>query len=397
MNNKRFISDIVTIVLFLAVIFGFAVSFVVMPDEARRDYEAGIQTFPEADVEAVIHGSFATDMDKYFCDQFPLRKEFITLKALAERCSYRSVNNGILYVNIDRGMFGDVDYYVATRFNAVGVGKDTEFYSREHVESTLSSLKTVIEAQKVPVDVMLPPKKVDVIGPYIGYPTGEGDALNAQAAEILGDYYVDVMDALRGVMDENMQPYFSTDHHWTPVGSFFAFQQYMLKWSDLEPEFESYDYHPVKMDFLGTSARIGNYFDSKGEVMDRTWFNGYDKMKVEMGSNLAAMKDMGGLYNEDALNSPDPFNYYLHGKTKYVRITAPDEDRGTILVAKDSFAHILVPHLIRYYNVVMVDIDLFDNGFSLSAEVEKTGAERVLILYNTQNVIENSQLAKIRQ
>lgn len=397
MKNNRFISDIITVVLFLAVIFGFATAFVVMPDEEEHSYEVDVQTFPEANKETVMHGTFATDMDKYFCDQFPLRKDFITVKALAEKYSWRAVNNGVLAVTANRGEFNKVDYFVATRFNAVGVGSDTEFYSKEHVESTLGALKDVLDQQTVPVDVILPPRKIDVIGPTIGYPTYTGDMLNAQAKEILGDYYVDVMGTLRARMDENMQPYFATDHHWTPVGAFYAYEAYANKAFGTNPQFESYDYIPAKLDFVGTSARGGNYFYYGGEVMDSVWFDNYHLLEVEMGDSFAKMKYVGGLYNEDALNSADPFNYYIHGKSKYVRITMPGEERETIMVAKDSFAHVFVPHLLKDYNVVMVDIDLFNYGFSLSTEAEKVGAARILVMYNFENIITKDQISKLRK
>lgn len=398
-SSRRF-SDIVTIVLFLALIFGFSAGFVIKPDVKETDVEKSLQTFPSFDKESVIHGDMAKEMDEYFCDQFPFRKEFVTFKANAEKYSFRGVNNGVLYAEVDRGDFGDVKFFVRTRFNAVGLGNDTEFYSKEHVQSTLTSLKTEIDKAAVPVDVMLPPRAIDVIGPTIGYPTYVGDALNAQAAEILGDNYIDVMDDLRGLMDENMQPYFSTDHHWTPVGSFYAFATWMNSWNDHNPQFESYDYVTRKIDFLGTSAKNGNYYDYYGEAMETIHFDRDHRFKVEIGQNLEKMQEKVGLYDMEALDTADPYNVYLHGKSRYTRITDTTEKRDTILVVKDSFAHVFVPHLVRYYDVVMVDIDLNTpnevSTINLASLVEKTGADRVLIMYNLQNVIETGKLAAIK-
>lgn len=393
-KKSRFISDIVTIVLFLAVIFGFAVAFIVKPDVDSNGFDIGLQRFPDANsifneykgADYLLHGEMATDMDEYFCDQFPLRKDFVTLKAWAEDASLRSINNGVL----DAGQ-----YLLKVRFDAVGVGKDTEFYSKEHVQTSLEHLKTVLDGLDVPADVILPPRAVDVVGPSVGYPTYTGDMLNAQANEILGGYYVDVMDTLRGLMDEWMQPYFATDHHWTPVGAFYAMEQWMAGWNDINPQFESYDYEPVKFDFLGTSARNGNYFDRYGEVMDVIRFGNDHTLTVEIGKNLDKMQKHEGLYNMSALDSPDPYNVYLYGKSDYTRITDPTQERETVLVVKDSFAHVFVPHLARYYDVVMVDLDLVNN-INLSALVEKTGASRVLVMYNFQNVIETERLKTLR-
>lgn len=414
MKNKRFISDIVTIVLFLAVIFGFAVSFIVTPDVSSNRYENTLQRFPYTEEDGVkdedraeelwegaIHGELATKMDEYFCDQFPMRTDFVTMKALAEKLSIRGNNNGVLPLG---------NYLVATKFNSVGFDTPTEFYSEEHVQTTLESLKAAIDKASVPVDVMLPPRVIDVMAPLLNYPTYVSDKLNSQAAEILGDNYVDVMGYLRELtfeipsvtQDVGIQPYFATDHHWTPVGAFYAMERWMAGWNDVNPQFESFDYECVKIDFLGTSGRNGNYYNHHGEALDVSRFTGEHLIRVKLGQSLSALMEDDekkfveklGMYDMEALNGPDPFNVYLYGKSDYVHLQHSTEERETILLLKDSFAHVFAPQLARYYDVVMVDIDLVNN-LDLSSLIEQTGADRVLIMYNLQNVIENDRLTAI--
>ena len=149
-----------------------------------------------------------------------------------------------------------------------------------------------------------------------------------------------------------------------------------------------------------SSSRFCPYYDYYGEAMETIHFDRDHRFKIELGQSLDAMIEKVGLYDMDALDTADPYNVYLHGKAKYTRITDPTEERDTILVVKDSFAHVFVPHLVRYYDVVMVDIDLSTpmdlSTINLSSLVEKTGADRVLIMYNLQNVIETSKLAAIK-
>ncbi len=414
-RGNRFVSDVVTIVLFLAFIFGFALAFIVMPDVDSNGYENTLQRFPYTEEDGVkdedraeelwdgtLHGELATKMDEYFCDQFPLRKQFVTMKALAEKLTLRGENNGVLSLG---------DYLVATKFNSVGFDTPTEFYSEEHVQRTLGSLKAVIDGASVPVDVILPPRVIDVMAPLLGYPTYISDKLNSQAAEILGDSYVNVLDYMRELtfeipsvtQDVGIQLYFATDHHWNPVGAFYAMEQWMAKWNDLNPQFESFDYECVKIDFLGTSGRNGNYYGHPGEAMDVPRFTGDHLIRVKIGKSLSAlMKDETdkfleetGLYDMEALNGPDPFNVYLYGKSLYVHLQHKTEKRETILLLKDSFAHVFAPQLARYYDVVMVDIDLASR-ISLGSLIEQTGADRVLVMYNLQNVIENDKLATIQ-
>ena len=399
--NKHRISDIVSIVLFLAILFGFAVTFVVMPDASRNSFETGLQTFPNANnrentykgADYVLHGEMADDMDEYFCDQFPLRKAFVTLKALAETISYRGINNGVLNAG---------DYLVDVRFDSVGVGANTEYYSKDHVQSSLESLKTALDGLSVPADVILPPRKIDVVGPVIGYPTYIGDMLNEQAIDILGDYYVDVRPVFYERWDTEMvQTYYATDHHWNCVGAYYAFETWANRWLDVELNYESYEFFTVKYDFLGTSGRNGNYFTHPGDNMYVINFDKMDQLTLKTGSNLNAMKKQVGIYDMEALSSSDPYNVYLYGKSAYSTITNENEERETVLIIKDSFAHNFAPFLARYCDVVMVDLDMYGGSnpnavMELNSLVEKTGADRVLVLYNMQNVIETEKLDMIQ-
>lgn len=398
---KKFrISDIVTIVLFISIIFGFAAAFVVMPDKDENSFETELQRFPNANgkdndytgADYLIHGELADDFDEYFCDQFPLRKQFVSLKAFTELASFRGVSNGVLYSN---GRLATV------RFNSVGTSGNTERYSKQHVDTLMESLKGELDKLDIPVKVMLPPRTIDVIAPAIGYPTDIGTALNTQVKNALGDYYVDVLPVMHEMQDKGYCVYYNTDHHWTSTGAFYAYEKAVEAFGDNAFDFESFDFETVYDDFRGTACRNGNYFFLNGEEIQVVKYDGYDKLKVELGRNLEYMEEKDGMYDLGALNGADPYNVFLHGKTRYLRITdTKDTEKETLLVVKDSFAHSLVPILARNYNIVMVDIDLLidpklGTKIDLANLVNKTGADKVLLVYNLQNVIENSNLAYI--
>ena len=400
------ISDIVAVVLFLSMIFGFAAAFLIVPDKSTNDFETGLQRLPDAKdsenrykgFDYFLHGEMADDFDEYFCDQFPLRKQFVSLKALTELSFGRGLNNGVLCAG---GRLATV------RFDSVDASgkkplyaEKTEFYSREHVDRMMESLKAACDNADVPVKVMLPPRTIDVIAPEIGYPTEIGDALNAQVREALGDRYIDILPVMRERDAEHRNPYYRTDHHWTAVGAYYAYEKAMEALGGHLCDMDTFDFESVSFDFKGTALRNGNYFFLKGDELQCVHYEFDDKLKVELGANLDRMAEKTGLYDFDAVDGPDPYNMYLYGKTKYTRISKPGEKRETVLVLKDSFAHSLVPYIARNYDVVMADIDLLVNpklgtGIDISRLAEETGASRVLIEYNLQNVIENENLAYI--
>lgn len=399
--KKHRISDIITIVLFLSIIFGFSAAFVILPDKDSNGFETGLQRFPSANgkdndytgTDYLIHGELADDFDEYFCDQFPLRKGFVSLKALSELCSYRGISNGVLYAG---GRLATV------RFDAVGTSGNTELYSEKHVNDTVSALKNELDKLDIPTKVMLAPRTIDVVAESIGYPTQISDSLNAQVKELLGDYYIDVLPTMRSKLDEGFCVYYNTDHHWTAVGAYFAYADTMSAFGGTANDFESFDFETVYGDFKGTALRNGNYFFIEGEEIQTVHYSGEGNLKVELGANLDYMVEKDGLYDLSALDGTDPYNVYLYGKTKYLRITdTKNTEKETLLVVKDSFAHSLVPILAANYNIVMVDIDLAVNpalgvGLNLSKLIEETGADKLLVLYNLQNVIENTNLSYLK-
>jgi len=390
-TKKYRISDIITIVLFLAVIFGFAAGFVLTPDQESSSFETGLQTLPNINkgtagykgADYVLHGKLADQADEYFCDQFPFRKQFVTLKSWIETMTLRGISNGV---------FNGGTYLATVRFNAVGVGDNTELYSKEHVQASFENLKDICNAATVPVDIMLPPRTIDVVGESIDYPCTSGEEIVKQAQDILGDSYVDMLSVQRDVYNQGYIPYYRTDHHWTTVGAFYAYEVLAARWGERPPQLDFFDCNiPVKTGFLGTAARNGNYFNHPGDDIYLPEYDGDENFVVEVGASFDRMVQKDGMFDYAALDSRDPYNVFMHGKTRYARITDPNKERQTVLVIKDSFAHTLVPYIAKDYNVVMIDIDTVNN-IDISDWVEKTGADRVLVLYNLQNVIETERL-----
>ena len=67
--------------------------------------------------------------------------------------------------------------------------------------------------------------------------------------------------------------------------------------------------------------------------------------------------------------------------------------RKRLLVAKDSFANSLVPFLARHYDIVL--INLAAGMTDLSGYAEEYECDEILIIYNTQNIVENRNLAEV--
>ncbi len=404
-NQKTKVSDIVTIVLFLALLFGFSVSFFVLPDKTASPVEVGsLQQMPSftkgyhdnntgydyVGADYLLHGKLADDFDEYFCDQFPLRTMFLGLKSLNEVVFGRNVSGNVLYKD------GDL---ATLRFNAVGFDTATEYYSKTHVVESIQNLNALCEKQSIPTAVILPPRSIDVKAEAMGYPTDGSDDLHALIAENISDkYYINLLDTLRNRYTDGEQVYFKTDHHWTVEGAYYAYAALMESWGITPYAMEDFSFETVTENFKGTALRNGNFFFMDGEELQLARYEGDEDFEVSsLKLSLAADKAFDGLYDLSAANGKDPYTTFLHGKPVHMKISKPDEDRETLLVMKDSFGHSLVPFLARHFDIVIVDIDESNMyGTMLSSAVAMTKPDRVLLVYNVENLITNEKLKKMK-
>ena len=117
-NAKK--ENIVTLAVFVLIIFFFAVAFWVQKDQSFSEQENRVlQTMPEFTLEKFISGQFSKEINNYFADQFPFRDTFVGAKGIAETVLLKRENNGVVLGKNDnvavRDMYpiqgGKVDFY----------------------------------------------------------------------------------------------------------------------------------------------------------------------------------------------------------------------------------------------------------------------------------------------
>lgn len=403
-------SDIVTITLFLLVIFGFGMAFWIIPDVQLSEKEGReMQAVPNfqyldtdtgdeyAGIDYVFHGKLADEFDEYYCDQFPLRNFFLGLKAATEVAFGRDVNNGVYYSS---GEFTTVRFET---MNADGTKSEgSESFDETHVKNSLETLNDFCESLEnvEHTAVMLPPRSVDVKAESIGYPTDVTERLDGLIKEgISEEYLIELLDIMQKKHVDREKPYFSTDHHWTVTGAYYAYAALMESWGETPYALSDFGVETFTDNFCGSSLRNGNFFFSDGEELQIVKYEGIDnltvktlKWKLEKGE-LAEDNTYDGLYDCNVPDN-DAYSVFLHGKQTYMKITAEGEERETLLLYKDSFGHSLAPFLARHYDLVIVDID--QNIKSLSTFVEMFKPDRVLVIYNIENLITSGKLLGVK-
>ena len=121
MDKKR---AIITTVVFLLLIFGFAAVHLILPDaETSRAERRELAQTPEFNSDTVFSGKFSGELENYLLDQFPLREEFVSGHKLLRYyvLGQRGLDN--MWLQDGSAFESDTLKEAEVQFAAQGIGK----------------------------------------------------------------------------------------------------------------------------------------------------------------------------------------------------------------------------------------------------------------------------------
>ena len=385
--NMKKISHILTVALFLAVIGGLAIAFWIIPDKNFSENENRVLSdFPTVSGEKILQGELSEDFDAYFTDQFPLRDTFLTLDSLTRLSLGQGEAGGVLV--------GQDGQLAVRKFNAYLTpterANDTDFYSTTHLERAATALGKLTKKVSAPVTVLPAPRTLDVAISAFDYPQEMSDTLNATLHGYLVDagvQSIDLLPTFRTMYEDGAYVYFRTDHHWTTLGAYTAYEALLTAWgmADSILPYESFDAHTVE-NFYGTTwSRAGLSFIPPDTLSYVTMADDAQYIVRDDKENTV----MTGFVDSSYFDKKDKYGAFMSGTHRLLTVTYEGEDaegtRPKLLVARDSFASSLAPFLARHFDLVMVDLS---GGMThLSEYAETYGCDRILVVYNLENFI----------
>lgn len=188
--------------------------------------------------------------------------------------------------------------------------------------------------------------------------------------------------------------YYRTDHHWTSLGAFCAYQSAAKALGYSAYGFGSFNIETASNDFRGTlysktlddsvtPDTIDYYFLADGEPSVKlTSINGADVKKYD------------SLYVRDYLDVKDKYSSFTGSNVPIVTIETDVDTDKTLLIVKDSYAHSLVPFLSKHYKkITMVDMRYINTD--LNRFVKLDDYSQVLFMFNVISFAEDNGLTKL--
>lgn len=386
--------NILTVVLFLAVIGGLAIAFWVLPDKSFSENENRVLSgFPTVSLDKVAEGELSEDFNAYFTDQFPLRDGWLTWSALTHLTLGQGESNGVLIGRGGQLAVRKFDAYLDLTHRA----EDTDYYSDTHLLNAAEALGALTDKVDVPVTVLPAPRTLDVAISAFDYPEALSGKLNDTLHGYLADCGVDSLDLLptfRALYESGEYIYFRTDHHWTAEGAYTAYKALMETWgmADEIIPYESFEKHAVE-DFYGTTwSRAGLSYIRPDTLTYVTLADDSDYIVRDDKGEII----MTGFVDTAFLATKDKYGAFMSGTHRLLTVTyesGDDGDRPRLLIARDSFASSLAPFLARHFDLVMVDLS---GGMTdLSEYAEAYECDRILVIYNLENFVTANAATRI--
>lgn len=328
------------------------------PQEASLSERRLLAQRPELSVESLLSGDYMRGFEDYATDQFPLREEFRTLKALSVFHLFHQADNNDIY--IADGSAVKIEYPLSESSVTSATEKLTDVYEKYLAESGANVYLSVV------------PDKGYYTAAANGYPALDYDRLIVLARE--GMPYAKYIDITKFL---DADDYYATDSHWRQerIG---AVANALAEGMGLGKTEASYETVISETPFYGVyygQAALPMKPDElvylTNDMLERcTVYN------VETNSTL-------GVYNLEKLQSRDPYEVFLSGAAAILKIENPSVQNGRHLVVfRDSFAGSLMPLLLeKYERVTMIDTRYVMPA--MLGSLVDFDADDVLFLYST--------------
>ncbi len=421
---------------FLMLYFGTVVSFIIPLRPTYSETEKrNLKEFPTFSIEALTSGDFFSDISTWFSDTFPFREKLTEINSRIE--DLYGFNNVVIHGDIEQGddipdlpiqeetesettlpettipqttlpltttppttvpttsspAVNDADKpdFSTQNIGAIIVAGDSgyEFYSfsKDLAPRYIDSINRINEKVKPANNVfaLVIPTSIDVtLNDALRAEVNSADQQKALVYfnnSIKNAITVDsVFNAER--LHRNEYIYFRTDHHWTALGAYYAYEEF-CKTKGIMPiplsDYQTVTYDNFTGTFFTSAGQNSTLKENADQVVTYTPFN---------NNTCTITKEDGTEYQWDIVKDVNDYGStlkyltFIGGDNPLTTIINHDNPNGeTCIVIKDSYGNAFVPFLLPHYSTIyVIDPRHFDS--TLESFVQGKVINDVIFLSN---------------
>jgi hypothetical protein len=414
--------------VFFAVLYVIAVIACVAPRPSYSDKEQReLSRFPQLSAESLFSGDFFDGINTWFADTFPMRDQLLTVNQWmnglygdkneeihgsieqgedipdpsdAVSQSVSSAPEASSAPDYDDTVSGvknnttNTDDTPAQTLNALLIMGDTayEYYNfvRDTADSYAAAVNRAAQNLKGTATVydMVVPNSMDICAPESvrgGLNTSDQrKAIDYMYGSMSSDVRtVDVYDTLKKHSGEYI--FFRTDHHWTALGAYYSYLQFMMAKGAEPTPLDSFKVH----EYTGFTGSF--YRETQKQAMAGNPDTIYAYEPASTNDIVCTLQNGGKqtyriVQDVSTWKNESKYSTFIGADQPFGVITNPDKTDGSAcIVIKESYGNAFVPFLTgNYQYVYVVDYRYFSkvDSRNLTQLVADTGAQDVLFLNN---------------
>ena len=377
-DRQRKVQEKLVGIIFILTLFLFLIINVIVPDREKSVQENRmLVTKPKFRLSSLISGDYDEKFEAYMDDQFVGRDMWRKLKVTVDRICGSRLENGV---------------YIGTNGQLL---EQIEVADENHLAANIKAIKSFSESQKkIPVRMMLVPDAANVLNhslPALAKPEDQTQMFSMVRKD-LGDSveWIDVSTELNKHKTEKI--YYKTDHHWTTLGAFYAFQAAAPSLGiegDLSGKYVS---HAVSNSFNGMLASKSGVNLGEKEQIDIY-------VPTEEDTDLIIDyvdegKRSTSLYDSSKLKEKDQYTVFLGGNSSLLDIRTVSTSTKRLLLVKDSFANSFIPFLTPYYREIVVVDPRYYSG-TINDLMDSYRISEVLFLYSGNTFFKDNNISGV--
>lgn len=377
-DRQRKVQEQLVGIIFILTLFLFLIINVIVPDREKSVQENRmLATKPKFRLSSLISGDYDEKFEAYMDDQFVGRDMWRKLKVTVDRIGGSRLENGV---------------YIGTNGQLL---EQIEVADENHLAANIKAIKSFSESQsKIPVRMMLVPDAANVLNhslPALAKPEDQTQMFSMVRKD-LGDSveWIDVSTELNKHKTEKI--YYKTDHHWTTLGAFYAFQAAAPSLGiegDLSGKYVSY---AVSDSFNGMLASKSGVNLGEKEQIDIY-------VPTEEDTDLIVDyvdegKRSTSLYDSSKLKEKDQYTVFLGGNSSLLDIRTVSTSTKRLLLVKDSFANSFIPFLTPYYREIVVVDPRYYSG-TINDLMDSYRISEVLFLYSGNTFFKDNNISGV--
>ena len=377
-DRQRKVQEQLVGIIFILILFLFLIINIIVPNKEKSVQENRmLATKPKFRLSSLISGDYDEKFEAYMDDQFVGRDMWRKLKVTVDQICGSRLENGV-YIGRNGQLLEQI-----------------EVADENHLAANIKAIKSFSESQKkIPVRMMLVPDAANVLNhslPALAKPEDQTQMFSMVRKD-LGDSveWIDVSTELNKHKTEKI--YYKTDHHWTTLGAFYAFQATAPSLGiegDLSGKYVS---HAVSNSFNGMLASKSGVNLGEKEQIDIY-------VPTEEDTDLIIDyvdegKRSTSLYDSSKLKEKDQYTVFLGGNSSLLDIRTVSTSTKRLLLVKDSFANSFIPFLTPYYREIVVVDPRYYSG-TINDLMDSYRISEVLFLYSGNTFFKDNNISGV--